>query len=1414
MAFTVTLSGPSASPISIDFATTAGSATAEVDYTSETSTIDIAPGDTSAQVSIKVLGDVLDEIDETFTVDLSNPSNVAIADGSAVGTILDDDPLPSLSIGDASVTEGDSGTTDAVFTVSLSTPSGRPVSVTYTTTDDTAKAGEDYVAVTGSVTIKAGDTTVAIVVQVNGDLVEEPDETFIVTLVDPGAAILSDDRVGIGTILNDDGPPELSIDDIAVIEGNDGKVPATFTVTLSAPSTDTVSVDWATVAGTALADEDYAFARGTLTFAPGDTTALLTVEVLGDLLDEFNERFTVELANPTNAAIGTGTGTGTIRDDDPLPSLSIDDTSVVEGDAGTTPATFTVVLSAPSGREVTVDFSTVSQSAVAGEDYTSLTGTLTFAPGDTSEQISIAVTGDTTVESDETFRVDLAGSVSASISDGSGTATITNDDAPDIAIDDVSVAEGDSGTSPATFTVTLSEPGSTPITVDWSTLGLDAAAGSDYDGALGTVTFAPGDTSEPITITVLGDTMVEADETFSVLLSNANGATIADGTGTGTILNDDVTADVSIVKTADHDVATDPVGAGQRLVYTLAITNQGPGPAANVQITDGLPHTSVPNDAAYCEVVSPATSCDTTVGTTYATATSIAPIATLAVGETRTFQIGYSVNAAAPSGLMENIASISTGSTDANPFNDSSGVTVRVNAPPVASFTFSPSVPLVDAIVTFDGTGSTDDVGIVAYAWAFGDGGTETGATPTHTYTAAGSFVAQLTVTDALGRTSSTTRPVVVVTPSPPSAHRVLRGTVTQLVPFAPGGDPATGRVPFVGAEITIGTGRQAPHTVADASGAYVFTNLTCPNNTCVVAVTAPGATRILLQVNVALGPDPSTTVRDFTVGDPRDLLFVAGQVVPPFTYPDEPPPVEPATVAIRVYRGNSNLLVDSAVTFGGPGSRGAYQLLIGRAGQQPLQVGTQLRIVLVENGVEGAQTTVQVPPLSGTFAPLVMTAADLVGQNPPPSAHRVLRGTVTQLVPFAPGGDPATGRVPFVGAEITIGTGRQAPHTVADASGAYVFTNLTCPNNTCVVAVTAPGATRILLQVNVALGPDPSTTVRDFTVGDPRDLLFVAGQVVPPFTYPDEPPPVEPATVAIRVYRGNSTSWPISAVTFGGPGSRGAYQLLIGRAGQQPLQVGTQLRIVLVENGVEGAQTTVQVPPLSGTFAPLVMTAADLVGQNPPPSAHRVLRGTVTQLVPFAPGGDPATGRVPFVGAEITIGTGRQAPHTVADASGAYVFTNLTCPNNTCAVAVTAPGATRILLQVNVALGPDPSTTVRDFTVGDPRDLLFVAGQVVPPFTYPDEPPPVEPATVAIRVYRGNSILADSAVTFGGPGSRGAYQLLIGRAGQQPLQVGTQLRIVLVENGVEGAQTTVQVPPLSGTFAPLVMTAADLVGE
>jgi len=428
--FAVTLSAASTTPVTVSFATTDGTAkNATGDYIASSGLLTFAPGVTSQTITVLVDGDTIHESNETFTVDLSSPTGATLAKGSATGTITNDDAAPTLAINNVTTTEGNTGTKNFTFTVSLTGVTEVPVTVNYATSNGTATAGTDYIATTGSLTFAPGDIAKAVTVLVNGDTTNEANETFLVLLSGATGATIAD-ASGTGAILNDDGAStaSLRISDATTTEGNTGTKILNFPVILSFASTSTVTVNFSTINSTATAGTDFVGTTGTLTFAPGETTKNVPVTINGDLLDEANETFWVTLSGPTNAVIADGTAQGVITNDDALPTFSIDDVTRAEGASGATYFTFTVTLSAPSGRNTQVNFATAAGTAIAGFDYLNTGGALTFPAGTTTRIVNVAVRGDLTIEPNETFFVNLSAPVNAAIADGQGIGTITNDD--------------------------------------------------------------------------------------------------------------------------------------------------------------------------------------------------------------------------------------------------------------------------------------------------------------------------------------------------------------------------------------------------------------------------------------------------------------------------------------------------------------------------------------------------------------------------------------------------------------------------------------------------------------------------------------------------------------------------------------------------------------------------------------------------------------------------------------------------------------------------------------------------------------------------------------------------------------------------------------------------------------------------
>jgi Calx-beta domain len=223
-------------------------------------------------------------------------------------------------------------------------------------------------------------------------------------------------------------PASLSVSDFTLIESNAGTQYAAVVVSLDAPSTRTVSVNYNTADGMALAGSDYQAASGKLTFALGETSKTILLPVSGDRLGEPDETFFVKLHGAKNAKIADGTGVVTIVDDEPR--LTISDAIATEGNSGTTLMTFTVTLSAAQGEAVTVNYATADGTATtANNDYVAAFGTLTFAPGETTKTITVEVIGNTTPEPDKTFYVNLSGaSTNVLAARGQGVGTIMDDD--------------------------------------------------------------------------------------------------------------------------------------------------------------------------------------------------------------------------------------------------------------------------------------------------------------------------------------------------------------------------------------------------------------------------------------------------------------------------------------------------------------------------------------------------------------------------------------------------------------------------------------------------------------------------------------------------------------------------------------------------------------------------------------------------------------------------------------------------------------------------------------------------------------------------------------------------------------------------------------------------------------------------
>ena len=489
-----------------------------------------------------------------------------------------------LSVNDVKVRE-DAGM--AEFTLSLTRPASATVSVDLATRDGTAGQPGDYTRTTGRVSIVPPAHSAKFPVPVINDTIVEPDETLAVLLRNVSGATITDDT-GIGTIIDDDGtvppggPPQISVNDVIVAEHAG---PAVFTVSLSHPVTSEVRVNIATRNGSALAPGDYIARQEILVFPPGTVTRQVPVAIVDDTVAELNENFQVLLTTPVNGIISDDTGVGIITDDDTAAvQISVNDITVAEN-AG--PGVFTLSLSRASSSEIRVNTVTSDGSARHPGDYTETRETVIFPAGTTSMRLEVPITDDSVAEPDETFNVTLDRGVNAVIADDTGIGTITDDDAavpiPGLSINDVTVAE-DAGN--AVFTVSLSRVGSRDISVNVSTADGTAVQPADYIRTRTTVVIPAGTRTRTVAVPIVNDTIHEITETFNAILDTPAHAVIIDGSGIGTITDDDEAGPAPIPELSINDIRLTE-NAGQA-VFTVTLSEISATPVTvNARTMDG-----------------------------------------------------------------------------------------------------------------------------------------------------------------------------------------------------------------------------------------------------------------------------------------------------------------------------------------------------------------------------------------------------------------------------------------------------------------------------------------------------------------------------------------------------------------------------------------------------------------------------------------------------------------------------------------------------------------------------------------------------------------------------------------------------------------------------------------------------------
>ncbi|MGE3509552.1 MAG: beta strand repeat-containing protein [Vicinamibacterales bacterium] len=663
--FVVNLSQASVSTVTVNWNTASGTATTGADFVSGSGTVTFPAGNTSQVANVSVVGDMVPESNETFSVSLSNPLGAALGDAVGLGTIVNDDALAESAFVHTTVADFGSGTRSGAFvgqqgdgelrlagafTEEYAAPLGAQWtagawsggSITPTVTGGALSlggiSGGAYVRSTNPLLVTSlearaqfgaaafqhlgwasldfatsqyaifstGNGTTNLFARTN---TSSGEQTTDLGPLPTTARTFRIDRVSLGGVNAEfryylDGTlvathatvemptslfvyqsvsaaaPALTVDaiDVAPTYANAGTFESAI---IDAGST----LNWTQATWTAQQPSGTTLTLQTRTSTDGltftDWSAPLTLS--GQAISSAAGRYLQYRVNLTTANPGVSPtlesltlSAGLI----PLPTLTIADLSVAEGNVGTTEAVFDVSLSEASANIITASWTTTAGSATAGLDVQIGSGTVVFPAGSTSQAISVTLVADTVPEPDETFTVTLSGSVNATIAAGSATGTIVNDDVlvPQLSVSDASLNEGDAGIVTATFTVTLSPGSATPVTVNWMTSDMTATSPSDYMAASGSLAFPTGSTSQTISVVVVGDSSVEPDETFAVLLSTPVNAVIADATGVGTIRNDDMvipgvgqTTSIEFLTGTRTGTLVTQVGTGEvRLTGTLA----------------------------------------------------------------------------------------------------------------------------------------------------------------------------------------------------------------------------------------------------------------------------------------------------------------------------------------------------------------------------------------------------------------------------------------------------------------------------------------------------------------------------------------------------------------------------------------------------------------------------------------------------------------------------------------------------------------------------------------------------------------------------------------------------------------------------------------------------------------------------
>ncbi|MCJ8346755.1 hypothetical protein MJH12_14525, partial [bacterium] len=490
----------------------------------------------------------------------------------------------------ASIVEGSAGQQLVEYTITRTGDLSKTATITYALTSDNGGNSSDISGSipSGTVTFAINETTKKVSIQVLGDILVENNENLTLTISNPTEGFITTSAV-TSVVTNDDQSFEISASNATQLEGHSGTTAMTFTVTRNGSTSGNATVNYVVTGGSNLTSTDFigsSLPSGQVSFANGESTKTLTINVSGDTTLESDENFIVTISNPSIGILGSQTTANTtITSDDDQVAVQAMTATIVEGHSGTQNVVFKITRSDTSTTQSTVKYTLTGLDIADFAAGTNLIGTAIFATGETTKDITFVLKGDVTVESDETLLLTLSeASFGTNIKTATANTIITNDDADlVIAAQAAAKVEGNSGTVPFTFTVTRSGHTVQSNTVQWRLTGTggNPASADDFsstDGLAdnggfpsGTVTFASGETSKTITINISGDSKYEVNEDFTVTLSSPSaGAIVKTATAVGEIQNDD-----ALLNFASTTLTKDEVDNGATTTYTYTLNRTG-----------------------------------------------------------------------------------------------------------------------------------------------------------------------------------------------------------------------------------------------------------------------------------------------------------------------------------------------------------------------------------------------------------------------------------------------------------------------------------------------------------------------------------------------------------------------------------------------------------------------------------------------------------------------------------------------------------------------------------------------------------------------------------------------------------------------------------------------------------------------